>query len=159
MAVVADFRLEKIAAKRVHPRSCASNSVLAIHYVRRQPYAPPTGSGRPPSGAQSPETTPELPGEPPKIDLHGVDGVDESSCPDPANPPFHPTSTTLRRWRGRATLLPGLIAPSETISATLQGQERQRCGGAPSSGTARRLTGGESLTPYFGPCQGHATHL
>ena len=151
--------MTKIASKRLPPRSCASNSVLAIHYVWRQPYAPPTSSGRPPSGAQSPETAPELPGEPPKIDLHGVDGVDESSCPDPTKPPFHPTPTTLRRWRGQATLLPGLIAPSETISATLQGQERQRCGGAPSSGTTRRVTGRGGRPSYFEPCQEHETHL
>jgi len=151
--------MKNIASKSVHPRSCASNSVLAVHYVRRQPYAPPTGSGRPPSGAQSPETAPKLPGEPPKIDLHGVDGVDESSCPPPSKPPFQPTPTALRRWRGRATLLPGLIAPSHTFSASLQGQQGQRCGGAPSSGTARRLTGRRPLPSYFDPCQEHATHL
>ena len=82
--------MTKIASKRVPPRSCASNSVLAVHYVRRQPYAPPTGSGRPPSGAQSPETAPELPGEPPKIDLHGVDDVDEARARTPPNPPSPP---------------------------------------------------------------------
>ena len=68
--------------------------------------------------------------------------------------------TALRRWRGRATLLPSLIAPSETISAPLQGQERQRCGGAPSSGTARlRLTGRGGRPSFFEPCQKHETHL
>ena len=82
-----------------------------------------------------------------------------SSCAHPASPAFHPLSTALRRRRGRATLLLGLIATSETFSAPLQGQEGQRCGGAPSSGTARRLTGGESLSSYFGYCQGLATHL
>ena len=82
-----------------------------------------------------------------------------SSCAHPASPTFHPLSTALRRRRGRATLLLGLIATSETFSAPLQGQEGQRCGGAPSSGTAGRLTGGESLSPYFGYCQDHATHL
>ena len=64
-----------------------------------------------------------------------------SSCAHPTKPPFKPIPTMLRRLRGRATLLPGLIAPSETISAPLQGQHGQRCGGAPSSGTAGRLTG------------------
>jgi hypothetical protein len=64
-----------------------------------------------------------------------------SSCAHPTKPPFKPIPTMLRRLRGRATLLPGLIAPSETISAPLQGQHGQRCGGAPSSGTTRRLTG------------------
>ena len=82
-----------------------------------------------------------------------------SSCAHPASPAFHPLSTALRRRRGRATLLLGLIATSETFSAPLQGQEGQRCGGAPSSGTAGRLTGGESLSSYFGYCQDHATHL
>ena len=64
-----------------------------------------------------------------------------SSCPRPAKLPFNPTPTTLRRSRGRATLSEGLIAPSHTFSAPLQGRHGQRCGGAPSSGTARRLTG------------------
>ena len=72
-----------------------------------------------------------------------------SSCAHPASPAFHPLSTALRRRRGRATLPLGLIATSETFSAALQGQEGRRCGGAPSSGTARRLTGGESLSSYF----------
>ena len=64
-----------------------------------------------------------------------------SSCTHPAKPPFDPTPTALRRSRGRATLSEGLIAPSHTFSAPLQGRHGQRCGGAPSSGTARRLTG------------------
>ena len=82
-----------------------------------------------------------------------------SSCAHPASPAFHPLSTALRRRRGRATLLLGLIATSETFSAPLQGQEGQRCGGAPSSGTAGRLTGGESLSSYFGYCQDLTAHL
>jgi len=80
-------------------------------------------------------------GEPPKIDLQGVDGVDEARDHTPPNPPFNLIPTTLRRLRGRATLLLGLIATSHTFSAPLQGQHGQRCGGTPSSGTARRLTG------------------
>jgi len=56
-----------------------------------------------------------------------------SSCAHPASPAFHPLPTALRRRRGRATLPLGLIAASETFSAPLQGQEGQRCGGAPSS--------------------------
>ena len=64
-----------------------------------------------------------------------------SSCPHPAKLPFNPTPTTLRRSRGRAMLSEGLIATSHAFSAPLQGQHGQRCGGAPSSGTARRLTG------------------
>ena len=65
-----------------------------------------------------------------------------SSCAHPAKPPFDATPTTLRRSRGRATLSEDLIATSHTFSAPLQGQHGQRCGGTPSSGTARRLTGG-----------------
>ena len=64
-----------------------------------------------------------------------------SSCAHPAKPPFHPTPTTLRRSHGRAMLSKGLIATSHTFSAPLQGQHGQRCGGAPSSGTASCLTG------------------
>ena len=64
-----------------------------------------------------------------------------SSCPHPAKPPFNPTPTTLRRWRGIAMLSQGLIATSHAFSAPLQGQHGQRCGGAPSSGTTRRPTG------------------
>ena len=64
-----------------------------------------------------------------------------SSCAHPAEPPFNPTPTAVRRSRGRATLSEGLIATSHAFSAPLQGQHGQRCGGAPSSGTARRLTG------------------
>ena len=91
--------IKKIATKSVPPRSCASNSVLAVGYVRRQPDAPPAGSGRPPLGAQPPETAPELPGEPPKIDLHGVDDVDEARARTPPNPPSPPT---LLRYGGTA---------------------------------------------------------
>ena len=96
------------------------------------------------------------PGDPPKIDLHGVDGVDESSCPHPTKPRFHPTSATLRRWRGQATLMLGLIATSETISAPLKGQEGQRCEGAPSSSSCGRRTapataaGDSSIDGIFG---------
>ena len=78
--------IKKIAAKSVPPRSCASNSVLAVGYVRRQPDTPPAGSGRPPLGAQPPETAPELPGEPPKIDLHGVDAVSYTHLTLPTTP-------------------------------------------------------------------------
>ena len=82
-----------------------------------------------------------------------------SSCAHSTKSPFTPHPAALRWHSGRATPSLSAIATSETISAPLQGQERQRCGGAPSSGTTRRLTGGESLTPYFDYCQEHATHL
>ena len=60
-----------------------------------------------------------------------------SSCAHPASPAFHPLPTALRRRRGRATLLLGLIATSETFSAPLQGQQEQRGAGAPSSSAHR----------------------
>ena len=60
----------------------------------------------------------------------------------PHQTPFNPTPTTLRRSHGLATLSEGLIPTSHTFSAPLQGQQGQRCGGAPSSGTARRVIGG-----------------
>ena len=80
-----------------------------------------------------------------------------SSCAHPTKPPFDLTPTTLRRSRGRATLSEGLIATSHTFSAPLQGQHGQRCGGAPSSGTTRRLTGrarASSLLARFYPSAG-----
>ena len=61
--------------------------------------------------------------------------------PHPTKAPFDPTPTTLRRSHGLATLSEGLIPTSHTFSAPLEGQQGQRCGGAPSSGTAGRLTG------------------
>ena len=64
-----------------------------------------------------------------------------SLCAHPAKAPFNPTPTAQRRSRGRVALSEGLIATSHAFSALLQGQHGQRCGGAPSSGTARRLTG------------------
>ena len=64
-----------------------------------------------------------------------------SLCAHPAKAPFNPTPTAQRRSRGRAALSEGLIATSHAFSAPLQGQHGQRCGGAPSSGTTRRLCG------------------
>ena len=133
--------MTKMTVEPVHQRSCANSSALPVQLVWKWADVPCSGSGSPALGALPPETARKQPGEPPKIDLQGVDGVDESSCPHPTKIPFNPTPTTLRWWRGRATLLSGLNATSHTISAPLQGQERQRCAGAPSSGTARRLTG------------------
>ena len=131
----------KMTVEPVHRRSCANGSALPVELVWKWPDVPCTGSGSPATGALLPETARKRPGEPPKIDLQGVDGVDEARDHTPPKP-FDPTPTTLRRLRGRATLLLGLIATSHTFSAPLQGQHVQRCGGTPSSGTARRLTGG-----------------
>ena len=51
-----------------------------------------------------------------------------SSCAHATSPAFHPLPTALRRRRGRAMLLLGLIATSETFSAPLQGQEGSAAG-------------------------------
>ena len=89
-----------------------------------------------------------------------------------------------RRWRRRKlvptphqTPLPphlyyatAVARPSDTTAGPDRAQRdhlcpptragsRQRCGGAPSSGPARRLTGRWPVSPYFDPCQDHATHL
>ena len=133
--------MTKMDAKSSHRRSCANSSALPVELVWKWADVPCYGSGSPASGALPPETTRKQPGEPPKIDLQGVDGVDEARDHTPPNPPFNLIPTTLRRLRGRATLLLGLIATSHTFSASLQGQHGQRCGGAPSSGTASCLTG------------------
>ena len=126
--------MTEIAAELLHRRSCANSSALPFELVWKWPDVPCSGSGRPESGALPPETARKRPGEPPKIDLQGVDGVDEARD-HPTKAPFDPTPTTLRRSRGRATLSKGLIAPSHAFSAPLQGQHEQRCGGTPSSGT------------------------
>ena len=91
--------MPKITAKHVHPRFCASNSVLAVGYVWRQPGVPHTGSGKSPPGSPRPETTPEQPGEPPKMDLQGVDGVEEARA---RTPPALPSTPSLLRCGGGA---------------------------------------------------------
>jgi len=73
-----------------------------------------------------------------------------SSCPHSTTHPFNPTPIAPRRSRGRAMLSEGLIATSHAFSAPPQGQHGQRCGGAPSSGTAGRLTG--ALPPDLISC-------
>ena len=83
--------MPKIAAQHVQPRFCASISVLAVDYVRRQPGVPPTSSEKPPPGSPRPETTPEQPGETPKMDLQGVDGVEEARARTPPAPPSTPS--------------------------------------------------------------------
>jgi hypothetical protein len=133
--------MTKMTVEPVYRRSCANSSALPVELVWKWADVPCYGSGSPASGALPPETARKQPGEPPKIDLQGVDGVEEARARTPPNPPFDPTPTTLRRSRGRATLSEVLIATSHAFSALLQGQHGQRCGGAPSSGTTRRLTG------------------
>eukprot|EP01043_Picozoa_sp_COSAG02_P030306 COSAG02_NODE_1928_length_10338_cov_85.895888_4_plen_121_part_00 len=53
----------------------------------------------PASGALPPETAQKQPGEPPKIDLQGVDGVNEARARTPPNPLSTPP---LLRCGGRA---------------------------------------------------------
>ena len=67
--------------------------------VERWPCVPCSGLGSPASGALPPETARKQPGEPPKIDLQGVDGVEEARGRDPPNPPSTPP---LLRYGGRA---------------------------------------------------------
>ena len=86
-------------------------------------------------------------GEPPKIDLQGVDGVDKL-VRAPRQSPLQPHPTAQRRSRGRAALSEGLIATSHAFSAPLQGQHGQRCGGAPSSGTTSRKRSTSCVPTY-----------
>ena len=69
--------MTKMDAKSSHRRSCANSSVLPIRYVWKWSCVPCSGSGSPALGALPPETARKQPGEPPKIDLQGVDGVDK----------------------------------------------------------------------------------
>ena len=80
--------MTKMDAKSSHRRSCANSSALPIERVWKWADVPCYGSGSPASGALPPETTRKQPGEPPKIDLQGVDGVDEARDHTPPNPPL-----------------------------------------------------------------------
>jgi len=148
--------MTKMTVKPVHRRSCANGSALPVELVWKRPDVPCSGSGSPAAGALPPETARKRPGEPPKIDLQGVDGVDEARDHTPPKP-FDPTPTTLRRSRGRATLSKGLIAPSHAFSAPLQGQHEQRCGGTPSSGTTAPLRSADPSRARF-KCPGRAVN-
>ena len=70
-----------------------------IQLVRKWPDVSYSGSRSPASGALPPETARKQPGEPPKIDLQSVDGVDEARARTPPNPPSTPP---LLRYGGRA---------------------------------------------------------
>ena len=91
--------MTKMDTKSAHQRSCANSSALSVQRVWRWPDVPCSGSGSPASGALPPETTRKQPGEPPKIDLQGVDGVEEARARTPPNPPSTPP---LLRCGGRA---------------------------------------------------------
>ena len=77
-----------MAAKSVHPRSFANNSVLAVGYVWKQPDVPVNGSGRPAFDAHLPKTVPWHSPELPKMDLQGVNGVEEARVRPPRQTPL-----------------------------------------------------------------------
>ena len=78
--------MTKMTVEPVYRRSCANSSALPVQLVWKWPDVPCYGSGSPTSGALPPGTARKQPGEPPKIDLHGVDGVDEARARTPSNP-------------------------------------------------------------------------
>ena len=89
-----------MAAKSVHPRSFANNSVLAVGYVWKQPDVPVNGSGRPAFDAHLPKTVPWHSPELPKMDLQGVNGVEEARPATSPNPSSNPS--LLRSGGGAA---------------------------------------------------------
>ena len=91
--------MTKMTVEPVHQRSCANSSALPIQLGWKRADVPCSGSGSPTLGALPPETARKQPGEPPKIDLHGVDGVEEARDRDPPNTPSTPH---LLRYGGRA---------------------------------------------------------
>ena len=150
--------MTKMTVEPIHRRSCANSSALPIQLVWKWPDVPCSGLRKPGVGSAAAENRPKTArratqDRPPRRRWRR-----RSLCAHPAKAPFNPTPTAQRRSRGRAALSEGLIATSHTFSAPLQGQHGQRCGGAPSSGTARRLTGRRPLSSYFDYCQEHATH-
>ena len=90
--------MTKMDAKSYHRRSRANSSALPVQFVRKWPDVPSSGSGSLASGALPPEIARKQPGEPPKIDLQGVDSVDEACARTPPNPPSTPP---LLRYGGR----------------------------------------------------------
>ena len=114
--------MTKMDTKSAHQRSCANSSALSVQRVWRWPDVPCSGSGSPALGALPPETTRKQPGEPPKIDLQGVDGIDEArDHTPPAEPPFIPTPAAPSRHSGRGTPPVSAITTSLALYATLYG--------------------------------------
>ena len=91
--------MTKMTVEPVHRRSCANSSALPVQLVWKWVDVPCSGSGSPASGALPPETARKQPGERPKIDLQGVDGVEEARARTPPNSPSPPP---LLRYGGRA---------------------------------------------------------
>ena len=91
--------MTKMTVEPVYRRSCANSSALPVQLVWKWADVPCSGSGSPASGALLPGTARKQPGEPPEIDLQGVDGVEEARDRDPPNPPSTPP---LLRYGGGA---------------------------------------------------------
>eukprot|EP01043_Picozoa_sp_COSAG02_P001596 COSAG02_NODE_34_length_49821_cov_105.420438_27_plen_100_part_00 len=91
--------MTKMGAKSSHRQSCANSSALPIGLVWKWANIPCYGSGSPASGVLPPETARKQPSEPPKIDLQGVDGVDEARDHTPPTPP---SISSLLRYGGCA---------------------------------------------------------
>ena len=83
--------MTKMTVESSHRRSCAISSALLVQLVWKWPDVPCCGSGSPALGALPSETARKQPGEPPKIDLQGVDDVDEARARIPPNPPSNPS--------------------------------------------------------------------
>ena len=81
--------MTKMTVEPVHRRSCANSSALPVQLVWKRADVPCSGSGSPTLGVLPPETARKQPGEPPKIDLHGVDGVEEARDRDPLAHPYY----------------------------------------------------------------------
>ena len=91
--------MTKMTVEPVHRRSFVNSSALLVELVWKWADVPCYGSGSPASGALPPETARKQPGEPPKIDLQGVDGVDEARDHTPPTPP---SISSLLRYGGCA---------------------------------------------------------
>ena len=89
--------MTKMTVEPVHRHSCANSSALPVQLVCGWPDVPCSGSGSPASRALPPETARKQPSEPPKIDLQGVDSIDEASDWTPRRIPLHPYPTMTQR--------------------------------------------------------------
>ena len=115
----------------VHRRSCANGSALPVELVWKWPDVPCSGSGSPAAGALPPETARKRPGEPPKIDLQGVDGVDEARDHTPPKPPSTPPYYAA-----------AVARPSDAIEGPDRAQPRLLC---PPTRAARAALRGHTI--------------
>ena len=91
--------MTKMDAKSSYRRSCANSGALPVQLVWKWAAIPSSSSGSPASGALPPETAQKQHGNPPKIDLQAVDGVDEARARTSPNTPSTPP---LLRYGGTA---------------------------------------------------------